>query len=365
MVIDANILEVDLSIIKKNVEILKSLSNKKFFAVVKANAYGLGAVEISKFIENEVDMFCVATINEAIELRKSGIEKDILILGYINPENYKYLNEYNIIVNIYDLEIAEEMNKLGLCIRGHIKIETGHNRLGFKPNEENFEKIRKINSMVNIHVEGMFSHLSSADEEDRNYTNLQYEKFQKAVDGLKDINEKWIKHLSNDAGVLAYDVKYDAFRSGISLYGMYPSKYMKEKFSVGIQNSFRLISKISFIKELEKGEGISYNHTFVTDKKMKIATVSIGYADGYFRLISNKGYVLINGKRAKTLGRVTMDQLMVDISHIDAKVHDEVVLIGKSGEEDISPDLIADWADTISYEIMTSISNRVYRVYKK
>lgn len=365
MVIDANVLEVDLGIIRENIKILRSLSNKKFFAVVKANAYGLGAVEVSRFIENEVDMFCVATIDEAIELRKSGIKKDILILGYIHPENYKYLSEYNIIANIYDFDIAKEMNKLGKKIRGHIKIETGHNRLGFNPSDDSFEKIRQINSLENICVEGMFSHLSSADEENREYTHLQYEKFQRAVDGLKDINENWIKHLSNDAGVLAYDVKYDAFRSGISLYGMYPSQYMKEKYNVGIQNSFRLISRISFIKELEKGEGVSYNHTFVTDKKMKVATVSIGYADGYFRLISNKGYVLINGKKAKIIGRVTMDQLMVDISDIDAKIHDEVVLIGKSGEQSISPDLVSKWADTISYEIMTSISNRVYRVYKR
>ncbi|MFM1582962.1 alanine racemase [Helcococcus ovis] len=364
MVIDANVLEIDLGIIKKNVEILRSLSNKKFFAVVKANAYGLGAVEISKFIEDNVDMFCVANINEAIELRKSGIKKDILILGYIHPKNYKYLNEYNIIVNIYDFEIAKEMNKLGKTIRGHIKIETGHNRLGFKPTEDNFDIIRQIDSLENINIEGMFSHLSSADEADREYTYLQYDKFQKSVDGLSDINANWIKHISNDAGLLAYDVKYDGFRSGISLYGMYPSQYMKEKYNVGIENSFRLISSISFIKELEKGEGVSYNHTFIAEKKMKIATVSIGYADGYFRIVSNKGFVLINGKKAKILGRVTMDQLMVDISDIEAKLHDEVVLIGKSGEEYISPDLIAKWANTISYEIMTSISNRVYRVYK-
>ena len=368
MITDANILKVDLGIIKENIKILKSIAHKKFYAVVKADAYGLGAVRISKSIEDLVDAFCVATINEAIELRDAGIKKDILILGYIHPNNYKLLNEYDLITTIYDYEIAKSINDLGLKIRAHIKIETGHNRLGFKVEDEELDKIKLIDKFENIQIEGMFSHLSSADGEaegDNEYTFNQERKFAYAIEYLKEINSEWTKHLSNDAGVIAFDFNYDVIRSGISMYGVYPSIPIKEHHKIGIKQSFELISKISFIKEIEEGESISYNRTFTAKRKTKVATVSLGYADGYHRVISNKGYVLINGKKAQILGSITMDQIMVDVSEIECKVHDDVVFIGKSKEEEIDVDLVASWANTISYEIMTSFSKRLSRVYKE
>lgn len=363
MKLDANRMIVNLETIKENINILKNISKNKFFAVVKANAYGLGAVKISKYIEDDIDMFCVANINEAVELREYGIKKDILILGYVFPDNYPLLSEYNLIMNIYNFEIAQDVNKIGSKIRGHIKIETGHNRLGFQVNEKSISEIRKINDMENIHIEGIFTHYSSADEKDREYTIYQLDKFNEMISKLEDISEDWVKHNANDAAGMAYSTGSDAIRSGISMYGMYPSEYMKENFDFGIKNSFELKSKVSNIKCIEKGEAISYGRTFVTDKERKIATVSIGYADGYMRIISNVGYVLINGKKARILGNITMDQLMVDVSGIEVKLHDDVVLIGKSGDEEITPDMVAKWAKTISYEVMTSISPRVNRIY--
>ena len=363
MKLDSNRMIVNLETIKENINILKKLTKNKFFAVVKANAYGLGAVEISKYIEDNVDMFCVANINEAIELREHGIKKDILILGYVFPDNYNLISKYNLIMNIYNFEIAEDVNKLGSKIRVHIKVETGHNRLGFPVNDKSISEIRKIKDMENIHIEGIFTHYSSADEKSREYTIHQLEKFNEMISKLEDITKDWIKHSSNDAAGMAYNTGSEALRSGISMYGMYPSEYMKENLDLGIKNSFELKSKVSNIKTVEKGEAVSYGRTFVANKETKIATVSIGYADGYMRIISNVGHVLINGKKARILGNITMDQLMVDVSDIEVELHDDVVLIGKSGDEEITPDMVAKWAKTISYEVMTSISPRVVRIY--
>lgn len=363
MKLDANRMIVNLDIIKDNIKILKKITKNKFFAVVKANAYGLGAVEISKSIEEDVDMFCVANISEAIELREHGIKKDILILGYVLPDNYHFLSEYNLILAIYNYEIAQDLNKVGSRIRGHIKIETGHNRLGFQVNEKSVSKIRKINDMENLHIEGIFTHYSSADEKDREYTIYQLDKFNEMISKLGDISKQWIKHSDNDAAGISYNTGSDAIRSGISMYGIYPSEFIKENHYIGIKISFELKSKISNIKIIEKGEAVSYGRTFIADRKIKIATVSIGYADGYMRIISNIGHVLVNGKKAKILGNITMDQLMIDVTDIEVKLHDDVIIIGKSGDEEITPDMVANWAKTISYEVMTSISPRVSRIY--
>lgn len=366
MLKDANKLLVDLTKIKHNIDLLK-VEGKKFYAVVKANAYGLGSIEISKYIEKDVDMFCVANINEAIQLRENEIKKDILILGYICPENYKYIEKYNLIVTIYNFKIAKELNLSGSKIRSHIKLETGHNRLGFQTNndcfERSFNEIKKISKFKNIKIEGIYTHFSSADEENREYTNLQANLFWKMINLLGDISKNWTKHLSNDAARIAYDVNSDAIRSGISMYGYFPSIFIENKYNINLRQTFKWVSKVSNIKEISRGEYVSYSRTFVAKDNMQIATVSCGYADGYKRIISNRGYVLVNGNKANIIGNITMDQFMIDITGIDVKLHDEVVLIGESGKESLSADNIGKWAETISYEIMTSISDRVKRVY--
>lgn len=362
---DANILIVDLKKIRNNIKILKEYTNKKFYAVVKADAYGLGAKKIASNIESLVDGFCVATINEAIELRQAGISKEILILGYICPENYPDIYKYDLSLTIYNYQIAENLNRLGYPIKGHIKIETGHNRLGFQNTEDHIEEIIKISKMKNIDLVGIFTHLSTADEEDKSYTIKQEAIFSDVLRKLKPISDHVIKHISNDAAAIAYDftVKYDAIRSGISMYGVYPSAYIKDLYKMNIEESFQLESRVSNIKYIEKGEGVSYGREFIADRHMKIATVSMGYADGYHRLISKQGYVLINGKKARILGKITMDQMMVDATGLDVKIHDKVVLIGKSKNMEIGVDQVAEWAQTISYEVMTSISARVKRLY--
>lgn len=363
----ANRLEVDLRKIKHNIQILKE-DNKKFFAVVKADAYGLGAIEVSKYIEDDIDIFCVANIEEAIELRENGIKKDILVLGYIHPKNYLYIEKYNLIVTIYNYDIAKELNDIS-NIRAHIKLETGHNRLGFQTDElfynNSLVEIKKINQFENINIEGIYTHFSSADENDTNYTLMQEKLFWNMIRDLHKISENWIKHLSNDAASIAYNIKSDAIRSGISMYGYFPSNYIRNNYNIDLRKSFRWIAKISNIKYVQKGESISYNRTFIADKDIKVATVSCGYADGYKRLLSNKGYVQVNGKRANILGNITMDQFMIDISEIEVKLHDDVILIGNSDDEMIGADIIGEWAETISYEIMTSISKRVKRIYVK
>lgn len=362
---DANILIVDLKKIRNNIKILKKYTGKKFYAVVKADAYGLGAKKIAQNIEPLVDGFCVANINEAIELREAGIGKEILILGYVCPENYQCIYKYDLSLILYNYQIAEDLNKLGHPIKVHIKIETGHNRLGFQNTHEHIEEILKIAKMKNIHIKGIFTHLATADEEDRSYTMKQEAIFADVLSKLKPLSDHIIKHISNDAAAIAFDFtkKYDAIRSGISMYGVYPSAYIKDSYKMNIEESFQLESRVSNIKYIEKGEGVSYGRKFVASGHIKVATVSIGYADGYHRLISDQGYVLINGQKAKIIGRITMDQMMVDVSGLDIKIHDRVVLIGESGKLKIGVDQLAQWAETISYEIMTSISARVKRLY--
>lgn len=365
MEIDVNELRVDLDQIKKNISILKT--NKKFYAVVKANAYGLGACEISKYIEEDVDGFCVASIGEAIELRDCGIKKDILILGYVKEENYQDLHKYNLISTLYNYEIAKKLNEQGVKIRVHLKIETGHNRLGFQLSEKSVKEINEISKFENIVIEGAFTHLTDADEEDKTFSYKQEEIFLKMMDQIGEISKEWIWHIENDAGIIAYDFgdKYQAVRSGISMYGVYPSIYIRDNYHIGIKEAFQLVSKISNIKTIEAGESVSYGRTFIAEKQTKIATISIGYADGYHRVISNKGYVLINGKRANIIGSITMDQLMVDVSDIECSIHDDVVMIGNSKDLFLGVDEVATWAGTISYEMMTSIAPRVKRVYYK
>lgn len=361
-----NKLIVDLKKIKKNINILKNISHTEFYAVVKADCYGMGAVNISKSIEDMVDGFCVANIFEALELRENGIKKDILILGFIEMDDIEkaYLNDISI--TVYNSSIAYKINKIlgDRKIKTHIKIDTGHGRLGFKVNDFGFLELDRVFQNLSLKIEGIFSHLSTADEEDIKYTEFQKNEFEKVLDRFRDKIKNVKIHLSNDAGFIKHGLFYDVIRSGICLYGIYPSSYIQENYNIGLETAFSWMSKISHIKEIQTGESISYGRKFIADKNMKIGTVAIGYADGYKRAISNIGEVLVGGKRAKILGNITMDQFMIDITEIEnVKIDDDVVLIGKQGEEEITVYEMAKWSNTISYEIITSISKRVVRIY--
>ncbi len=349
---------VDIDKIKSNLHKLRNLDKDSMFAgVVKANAYGLGAVTICKEIEDEVDYFAVARFDEAYELRKNGIKKPILILGYVSLEDSIKCCKLDIEVPVYDLDYAKLINdSLENDLKVHIALDTGHGRIGFRDYE--IDKIKQIKDLKKLDVVSAFSHFSTADEEDSSYTNLQMEKFTYIINQTRDIFNYKFTHIANDAGAIKHKITKDMVRGGISLYGIYPSDYLRDERDIELDQAFELISTVSFVKEVKKGQYISYGRTYRVKSNMKVATVAIGYADGYPRSFSNKGKVEINGKLAQVLGRVCMDQMMVDVTDIDVKIGDRVK---------IYPDIYneASSIDTIVYELMTDINMRVPRLYKK
>lgn len=369
--IKTNMVIVDIEAIRSNIyEMKKLIGNQDFYAVVKADGYGLGSVEIVKRIEDIVDGYCVSSVFEALEIR-DFTKKEILNLGYTQLAEVEGAALEDISIAIYDLEYAKKINEIlkgkGIFIKAHIKLDTGHGRLGFRKDDESINQIVEISKLSNIKIEGIFSHLATADEEDIKYTLEQKEIFDYMISQLEEkelvFNKK---HLANDAGFIKHKMVYDLVRSGICLYGIYPSELMKKEKDITLKPTFSWLSKVSFVKNIKEGDSVSYGRTFIADKDMKIATIAVGYADGYKRSNSNTGYVLIKGHKAPIVGRVTMDQTMVDVTDIsDIEIGEDVVLIGKSGQLQVTPDDLAQWSDTISYEIMTSISKRVYRKYLK
>lgn len=350
-------LEVNLDKIRNNILQIKNLSdNSKFCAVVKANAYGLGADIICSEIEDIVDYFAVARLSEGLLLRKSGITKPILILSYVSPEDIEKCSKNNIDISIYDLELAKNIDKLGFKINGHLVLDTGHGRIGFRENE--IDKIRQLTKLENIRIISAFSHFSTADEEDNSFTVLQEEKFDRIIDKVKNDFDFEFVHLSNSAATMWQKIFKGMNRVGISIYGLYPSKVVKENTEIILKKAFKLYSYVHFIKNIEANTPISYGRTFVSDEPMQVATVAIGYADGYNRAFSNKGFIYINGQPCRVLGRVCMDQLMVDITGMNVKIGDRVEVYRHIDEE-------ANLIGTISYELMTNISMRVKRVYIK
>lgn len=369
---ETNRLVVDIEAIKFNIESLRKLiGDSRYYAVVKADAYGMGVNGIVGEIEEDVDGFCVSSSSEALELRTLGIDKDILVLGYIQADELELLAREKITVTIYDLNLAKQFDdvllKENLRLQAHIKLDTGHGRLGFREDANFLSNILALKELKQIDFVGVFSHFATADEADVSYTKQQKDCFDRMLLKLRENGFSFdLLHLSNDAGFIKHHYNYDMVRSGISLYGIYPSNLLKEEQAVVLKPAFSWYSHISYIKDIKAGDSISYGRSFITDKNMRVATISIGYADGYKRTLSNKGYVLIHGKRAAILGNITMDQMMVDITDIhQAKVNDQVTLIGRNGDEYLSVEDLAKWADTISYEIMTSISQRVSRKYIK
>ncbi|MBU3089096.1 alanine racemase [Clostridium gasigenes] len=365
--------EIDLDCIKHNmIEIRKQVGEKIIIAIVKADAYGHGAIDVaSVLLENGADKLGVAVITEALELRKSGIEAPILILGYTPLDFTKDLIDQNIEQTVYSLDYAIGLSEIALeegkQIDIHIAIDTGMGRLGFLPNEESLDDIEKINNLKNINIKGIFTHFSSADETDKEYTMMQLNKFKQFN---KSLEERGIKikekHLSNSAAILDMEEAYfDAVRPGIIIYGYYPSnEVIKEK--INLKPALTLKSNIVHVKVLPKGEYISYGREFKTERESIIATLPIGYADGYTRALYKKGKIIINGKSAPIVGRICMDQCMIDITDVGpVKVGDEVILIGEDQGIKFNADDIAKLLNTINYEVLCLIGKRIPRVYKK
>ena len=354
---EENYLLVDLDKILNNIKSIKKRAQKsKFCAVLKADAYGLGSLEVANHIKNYIDYIAVAQFKEAKYLRENGIKTPILILGYLPLDKYKECSKLGIDVVIYDLDYAKKINEsLNEKINCHIGLDTGHTRIGFRDFE--IEKIKKLKDLENLNFIGAFSHFATADEKDLTYTKEQYKKFTYIIDQIKDNFDLNLVHIANSAASMEYYFKSDLLRVGISLYGIYPSDYIKEVSKIKLEQAFEFKAQISFVKNVEKGTSISYGRTFVAEKEMRVATVAVGYADGFKRSFSNIGEVLVNGKLAMVVGRVCMDQMMIDISDIDCEIGDYVTLYPDIYKE-------AKKINTIPYELMTSISKRVPRIYK-
>ena len=354
--------EINLAAIRHNVKEIRKFigSDVKLGAVIKANAYGHGAVKVGKvLVEEKVDYLCVACLSEALELRNNGIEIKILIMGHIPNEAMEYAIENNISITIFTLDQAVYVNNIseniGKKASVHIKIDTGFNRLGFKVGENTLETLKEIYSMKNLIVEGIFSHLALLDKE---HDYDQYKRFDNLLK-LLDKNHICIptKHICDSIGMVAYkEFHMDMVRVGASLYG-----YNSRKSSMDLKPSLAFKSKIVQVRELEKEEGVSYDYTFIAPEKMKVGTIPCGYADGIPRTLSNKGYVYINGFKANIIGKMCMDQCMVDLRNIPNPMEGmEVVFYGENGPSLLE---VADTCDTNRNELLSIISRRVNRVY--
>ena len=365
--------EIDLDKAVYNMKNIKKLvGDKEVIAVVKADCYGHGADDLAPvFLENGATRLAVAILTEGIELRKKNITAPIMILGYTPLELSEELINNDIEQTVYDLEYAKKLSnvaeKLGKKAKIHIALDTGMGRIGFIPNEESIEDVEKIASLKGIEIIGIFTHFSTADEYDKTYTNEQFKKIKSFINELekRGVNIP-LKHASNSGAIMEMPETYlDAVRAGIILYGYYPSNEV-DKSKLDIKPILTLKTTVSHVKEVEEGTSISYGRTFITERKSKIATIPIGYADGYSRLLSGKAKVIINGKFAPVVGRICMDQCMIDVTDIgEVKVGDEVILLGEEGNLKFNADDFAEIMGTINYEITCMLKQRIPRVYIK
>lgn len=365
--------EISLEAIGHNIrEVKKRLpEGVKLLGVVKANAYGHGAVPVASYLENQVDYFATATIEEAIELREHGISAPILILGYVSPSQYSDLVEYDITQTIDSyaqaLALEKEAARQNRKAKAHLAVDTGMTRIGFQVTEHDADEAAKIADLPHIELEGMFTHFSCADQEDKTYCSMQMEKYDKMTALLAERGVTIpLRHICNSAGIMEFDNhRFEMVRSGIITYGIYPSEEVKKE-RLDLNPALSWKSHVIHVKEVGPGIGVSYGATYVTEKPMtRIATVSAGYADGYPRALSNQGCVLIHGKKAPIIGRICMDQMMVDVTDIpDVQVEDVVTLVGTDGDETITIEEIANPAARFDYEMLCDISSRVTRVYK-
>ncbi len=370
-------MEISSAAAADNFNKIKAISkDKKIFAVVKANGYGHGAPEISKLFESlGVDGFAVSNIFEALELRECGIKKEILILGYTPFEHADVLIKNNISQTVYSFDYAKKLNSFAKSAGGkiscHIKLDTGMSRLGFNAksglSDTAKEELKECFCFENLEYDGVFTHFSTADSQEENdieFCNKQYDNFKKSISELKEIgfSFKYI-HCDNSAATLKRDDEFtNLIRPGIILYGYYPSADIKKE--IELTPVLSLKSVVSMVKEIDTGDTVSYGRVFKADRKMKIATVPVGYADGYPRYLSDKGFALIKGTKVPIIGRICMDQMMLDVSDIEnIKIGDVVTLIGRDGNEKITADDIAKLGNTICYEIICGFTPRVEREY--
>lgn len=366
---------VDLDAVEANfIQMKENLTpGTRMIAVVKADGYGHGAVPIAQMMEPKdyIWGFAVATAEEGHKLRQAGIKKPILILGYTFPEDYEMLVDEEIQPAVFCLETARQLSKVAAAKNRKLKIQlavdTGMTRIGFRDTQEYLENLIHISQLPNLIIEGMFTHFARADEADLTSAREQFERYQEFLQIAKEAGVSIpLRHCNNSAGILWHrEGDLDAVRPGITIYGIAPSE---EAVNPGVELTpvMELVSHVSHVKWVEAGVPVSYGGTYVTEKKTCIATIPVGYADGYPRSLSNRGEVLIHGKRARILGRVCMDQFMVDVTEIpQVKQGDPVVLMGRDGEEQITVEELSHRSGRFPYEFVCCISKRVPRIYKR
>ncbi|MGI6776483.1 MAG: alanine racemase [Acetivibrionales bacterium] len=367
--------EINLDNIAHNVREIRRITNKKaeIMGVVKADAYGHGVMEVAKtLLDNGVTSLAVSMLDEAIQLRKSGVQVPIFILNYTDPIRAEEIILNNVTQTVFSQDLAKALSdtavKLGKKVKIHIKIDTGMTRVGFMPGYSAVKNVVEISKLPGIIIEGLFTHFASADEEDRSYTDMQFERFMSICTELNRIGVYIpIRHVANSAAIIQYpEMHLNMVRPGIILYGMYPSEYV-DKNRISLKPAMELKANIILVKDVEKETSISYGRVFTTRRDSRIATIPIGYADGYSRVLTNRGEVLVNGEIAPIVGRICMDQCMVDITDINKEVNvgDEVVLIGTQGERTITAEDVAAQIGTVNYEITCLIGKRIPRVYIK
>lgn len=364
---------VDLDAVEYNIEMMKKNigDGVRMLAVVKTDGYGHGAVQVAKLLEPREDIwgFAVATLEEAVLLKERGIEKPVVVLGCVFPDQFEEAVEHEIRITVY----TEEMLKGLLKAAGnqkkkvyiHVKLDTGMSRLGFLPGKKSVDVITEIAHIPGIVMEGLYTHFARADEVDKEFTDHQIGQY---IDMKRALEEKGVTfslyHCSNSAGII--DVKeanMDLVRAGIAMYGLYPSEEVKKE-NVPLRPALELVSHVAHVKWVDEGTPVSYGGTYITKQRTRIATIPIGYGDGYPRSLSNSGYVLIRGQKAPILGRICMDQFMVDVTDIPGvKFADKVTLIGTDGEEHLPVETLSDLSGRFNYEFVCDLGKRIPREY--
>lgn len=363
--------EINLDAIVKNVDNLMALTkeNTGALAVVKADGYGHGDVAVAKAVAQKVTGYAVATLDEAVNLRENGVKKPILVLGYVDPYEFDILVSHEITATVFDVETAQLLadaarvqKKQAHC---HIKVDTGMRRIGLQPDENGIAIVKQITALKELSADGIFTHFAASDETDKTSAEHQFKLFTDFTGRLeKEGIHFTYRHCANSAAVIDMpQVDLDMVRLGIAMYGMYPSDEVKKE-KVELFPALDLKSHITMVKEIPAGEKVSYGGTFTTTRTTKLATVSVGYGDGYPRALSSKGYVLVRGQKAPIVGRVCMDQMMVDVTDIENVTRADIVtLIGKDGDAEITVEEIAALAGTFNYEFVCDLGKRIPRSY--
>lgn len=362
---------IDLDAIYENAINAKKLLKPgvKFLSIVKADGYGHGACAVADTVDEISDFYGVAVIEEGIALREHGIKKPILILGYTPEPLYPEMIENDLRTTVFTYEMAESISrcavKMDRTAKIHIAVDTGMGRIGFFPDEEAADIVKKISELDNIEIEGMFTHFATMDDEDKTKADIQYRRYMQFVSYLNDRSVNIpIKHISNSAAITERpEYNLDMVRDGICLYGMYPSDHVRKDL-LPLKPAMSIKAYVAFVKTMPAGETIGYGGTYKCTRPTRIATVPVGYADGYPRALSNKADVIIHGKRVPIVGRICMDQFMVDVSAVDdIKVGDQVTLMGRDGDEEITVEELSGMEDSFNYEFVCDVGKRVPREY--